>query len=130
MTRGIRKDGSATDHVAHQYLGSVGKIDNGIVAVTQAVGRRGALLPAACSAIHAGRAFITIVVDCFYGDNNALERARCSSAACPMYWHAAARSLPLYTWKKVVCCWGRIVRLYGLRNWMEQSYKQMKDELG
>jgi SRSO17 transposase len=34
MTRGDRKDGSATDHVARQYLGSVGKIDNGIVAVT------------------------------------------------------------------------------------------------
>ena len=31
---GDRKDGSATDHVARQYLGSVGKIDNGIVAVT------------------------------------------------------------------------------------------------
>ena len=23
-----------------------------------------------------------------------------------------------------------IVRLYGLRNWVEQSYKQMKDEVG
>ena len=31
---GDRKDGCATDHVARQYLGSVGKIDNGIVAVT------------------------------------------------------------------------------------------------
>ena len=31
---GDRKDGTATDHVARQYLGSVGKIDNGIVAVT------------------------------------------------------------------------------------------------
>ncbi|CAM3888067.1 transposase [Polaromonas hydrogenivorans] len=31
---GDRKEGSATDHVARQYLGSVGKIDNGIVAVT------------------------------------------------------------------------------------------------
>ena len=31
---GDRKDGSATDHVARQYLGSVGKIDNDIVAVT------------------------------------------------------------------------------------------------
>jgi SRSO17 transposase len=29
-----RKDGHATDHVSHQYLGSVGKTDNGIVAVT------------------------------------------------------------------------------------------------
>jgi SRSO17 transposase len=31
---GDRKDGCATDHVARQYLGSVRKIDNGIVAVT------------------------------------------------------------------------------------------------
>jgi SRSO17 transposase len=31
---GDRKDGCATEHVARQYLGSVGKIDNGIVAVT------------------------------------------------------------------------------------------------
>ncbi|MDB5930915.1 MAG: superfamily endonuclease [Polaromonas sp.] len=29
-----RKDGSTTDHVARQYLGSVGKIDSGIVTVT------------------------------------------------------------------------------------------------
>jgi len=31
---GDRKDGTKTAHVAHQYLGSVGKIANGIVAVT------------------------------------------------------------------------------------------------
>jgi DDE superfamily endonuclease len=31
---GDRKDGNATAHVARQYLGSVGKTDNGIVAVT------------------------------------------------------------------------------------------------
>ena len=31
---GDRKDGCATDHVARQYPGSVGKVDNGIVAVT------------------------------------------------------------------------------------------------
>jgi SRSO17 transposase len=31
---GDRKDGRATDHVSRQYLGSVGKADNGIVAVT------------------------------------------------------------------------------------------------
>ena len=31
---GDRKDGTATAHTAHQYLGSVGKIENGIVAVT------------------------------------------------------------------------------------------------
>ncbi len=31
---GNRKDGTKTAHVAHQYLGSVGKIAHGIVAVT------------------------------------------------------------------------------------------------
>jgi hypothetical protein len=31
---GDPKDGTATAHVARQYLGSVGKVDNGIVAVT------------------------------------------------------------------------------------------------
>lgn len=31
---GDRKDGRATDHVSRQYLGSVCKTDNGIVAVT------------------------------------------------------------------------------------------------
>jgi hypothetical protein len=31
---GDRKDGNKTDHVARQYLGSVGKVDNGIVAVS------------------------------------------------------------------------------------------------
>ncbi len=31
---GDRKDGTKTAHVGRQYLGSVGKIDNGIVAVT------------------------------------------------------------------------------------------------
>ena len=29
-----REEGDATDHAAHRYLGSVGKIDHGIVAVT------------------------------------------------------------------------------------------------
>jgi SRSO17 transposase len=31
---GDRKDGNKTDHVAHQYLGSVGRIANGIVSVS------------------------------------------------------------------------------------------------
>lgn len=31
---GDRKDGTKTDHVAHQYLGSIGRIANGIVSVS------------------------------------------------------------------------------------------------
>jgi SRSO17 transposase len=34
MTPATARDGTATAHVARQYLGSVGKVDNGIVAVT------------------------------------------------------------------------------------------------
>src|ERR671911_235775 len=42
---GDRKAGTATAHVARQYLGSVGKTDNGIVAVTQLWGREGVSRP-------------------------------------------------------------------------------------
>ena len=167
---GDRKDGRATDHVARQYLGSVGKVDNGIVA------------------------------DCFYGDNHALEAALLARrlphvlarrGALGRGWapveadHSfkdAAKALALRAWREVtrrfrdghterwwaaeltlleygpgrpmraICAttdrralpalstWylttnlpaplAEIVRLYGLRNWIEQGYKQMKDELG
>jgi SRSO17 transposase len=96
---GDRKDGTATAHVARQDLGSVGKIDNGIVAVTslwadervywpvQAVPYTPASrLPAGerdpgfrtkpqlaielVQAAHkAGIRFQAVVADCFYGDN-------------------------------------------------------------
>ena len=100
---GDRKDGHATDHVARQYLGSVGKIDNGIVAVTSlwadeqhyyplhvepytpavrlAQNKRDAAfrtkpqiaLELVEKARTAGIAFQAIVADCGYGDNNELE---------------------------------------------------------
>lgn len=102
---GERKDGCATDHVARQYLGSVGKIDNGIVAVTtlkahelrhyplhvmpytlecRLVGCKQApafqtkpqiSLSLVERAQAAGITLKAIVADCFYGDNNALEAA-------------------------------------------------------
>jgi len=96
---GDRKDGRHTDHVARQYLGSVGKTDNGIVAVTSlwasqrcywplhlvpytpasrlAKGKRDPgfgtkpQLAAAlvAAARKAGIPFRAVVADCFYGDN-------------------------------------------------------------
>jgi DDE superfamily endonuclease len=96
---GDRKDGTATAHVARQYLGSVGKIDNGIVAVTslwadeccywsvQAVpytpavwlpgGERDPGFPTkpqlavelVQAARQAGVRFRAVVADCFDGDN-------------------------------------------------------------
>jgi SRSO17 transposase len=100
---GDKKDGTATEHVGRQYLGSVGKIDNGIVAVTTlwADGRVHYPLhfapytPAsrfpdgtndprfrtkpqiAIDLIEQARTaripFRAVVIDCFYGDNPELE---------------------------------------------------------
>jgi hypothetical protein len=102
---GDRKDGGATDHVARQYLGSVGKIDNGIVAVTTLWAHELRYYPLHVApytpecrlaggkqdpafqtkpqialalverALAAGIAFKAVVADCFYGDNHALEAA-------------------------------------------------------
>jgi SRSO17 transposase len=99
---GDRKDGTATAHVGRQYLGSVGKTDNGIVAVTTlwADGRvhyplhfapytpasrfpdgkgdpRFRTKPQIAlalieGALAAGIPFRAVVADCFYGDNTEL----------------------------------------------------------
>ena len=241
---GDRKDGSATAHVARQYLGSVGKTDNGIVAVTSlwadarcywplhavpytpasrlAKGKRdpgfrtkpqlAAELVAAAQ--QAGVPFRAVVADCFYGDNTgfveALGRAGVAfvlalkprkgtwapadephtpvEAARELGWGGPGRPGP---WRRVtrrfrdghtetwwaadaqLGGWGpdrrlrlvvattgpatlpghsswylltnlsrpasrraqqanlaEVVRLYGLRNWVEQGYKQVKGELG
>ena len=227
---GDRKDGSATDHVARQYLGSVGKIDNGIVAVTTLWADEAHYYPLrvapytpaarladgkhdtafrtkpqiALSLVEraqaAGITFSAIVADCFYGDDRALEKALLdrrlphvlarrgavgrgrAPAEADHSFADAARSLPLRAWREVirrfrdghterwwaaeltlfgygpgrpvraVCAttdrrvlpdlstWylttnlpaplTEIVRIYGLRNWVEQSHKQMRDELG
>jgi SRSO17 transposase len=100
---GDRKDGTATAHVGRQYLGSVGKTDNGIVAVTTlwADGRvhyplhfapytpasrlpdgkgdpRFRTKPQIALALIEGALaasipFRAVVADCFYGDNTELE---------------------------------------------------------
>jgi hypothetical protein len=96
---GDRKDGIATAHVARQYLGSVGKIDNGIVAVTSLWADERVYWPVhavpytpasrlpggerdpafrtkpqlAVELVQAARTakipFRAVVADCFYGDN-------------------------------------------------------------
>ncbi len=102
---GIRKDGRATAHVARQYLGVIGKVDNGLVAVTSLWadervywpvhvepytpasrlpgGRRDPAfrtkpriaLALVAAAREAGVPFRAVVADCFYGDNAAFEEA-------------------------------------------------------
>jgi hypothetical protein len=102
---GDRKAGAHTAHVARQYLGSVGKIDNGIVAVTTVWADervyyplhlqpytparrlpRGKADPAfrtkpqlaedlVAAAVAAGVPFRAIVADCFYGDHDGFVEA-------------------------------------------------------
>jgi SRSO17 transposase len=102
---GDRKDGTATAHVARQYLGSVGKTDNGIVAVTSlwadercywpvhavpytpasrlAAGKRDPgfrtkpqlAVELVEAARQAGIGFRAVVADCFYGDNPGFTEA-------------------------------------------------------
>jgi SRSO17 transposase len=102
---GDRKAGTKTAHVARQYLGSIGKIDNGIVAVTSLWADervyyplhvepytpaerlpRGKADPAfrtkprlavalVDAALEAGIPFRAVVADCFYGENATFEGA-------------------------------------------------------
>ncbi|WP_442816649.1 IS701 family transposase [Streptomyces sp. NBC_01304] len=236
---GDRKDGKATAHVGKQYLGSVGKIDRGVVTVTTCWADERLYYPLhavpytpahhfpggkndpafrtklqigaalARAAKTAGVVFRAVVADCAYGDHNsfraelgdahlpfvmALKRGhgtwqykdafRPVDAARELAWHSphqpgdwqpitrAFRDGRTSTW------WGpngvvrlvvattdpatlpetstwylatnlprpgspreahsphaaadltEVVRIYGLRHWVEQSYKQVKDELG
>src|SRR5918995_517433 len=102
---GDRKDGTATAHVARQYLGSLGKTDNGIVAVTSLWADERVYWPVhvqpytpasrlpkgrrdpgfrtkpqqAAELVAAARAaqipFRAVVADCFYGDNDGFTEA-------------------------------------------------------
>lgn len=230
---GDRKQGHATDHVARQYLGSVGKIDNGIVAVTSLWANEQRYYPLHVApytpegrlpggkqdpafqskpyialalveqAIAANIGFKAIVADCFYGDHHGLVAAMLQRHLPFVLSHRgtvgrgwapedmahsfeeAIQMLRLRDWRKVtrrfrdghleiwwaaeliflgygpgkpvraICAttdrrtlpdsstWylttnlpvneaplPEVVRLYGLRHWIEQGYKQMKDELG
>ncbi len=102
---GDRKAGSHTAHVARQYLGSVGKTDNGIVAVSSLWADERVYWPAhvvpytpasrlpkgktdpgfrtkpqqAAALVQAARRagifFRAVVADCFYGDNEGFTQA-------------------------------------------------------
>ena len=246
---GDRKAGTKTAHVARQYLGSIGKVDGGIVAVTSlwadervyyplhvkpytpaARLPKGKADPAfrtkpqlavalVDAALEAGLSFRAVVADCFYGENATFEGAladaslpyvlalkpssgvwapaetahtpqeaaqdlRWDSPDDPGDWTPVVRRFrdghtetwwaadlrygpygpdqarrvvvattdpatlpPLTTWYLATnlprpgsphadeapfapADLTEVVRLYGLRNWVEQGYKQLKQELG
>jgi hypothetical protein len=102
---GDRKDGTRTAHVAHQYLGSVGRIANGIVSVTSLWADEDVYYPLHVApytpakrlpkgkddpafrtkpqlavelidaAIAAGFTFRAVVADCLYGEHPAVQTA-------------------------------------------------------
>jgi hypothetical protein len=102
---GDRKDGTQTAHVAHQYLGSVGRIANGIVSVTSLWADEGVYYPLHVApytpakrlakgkddpafrtkpqlavelvdaAIDAGFVFRAVVADCLYGEHPGVQTA-------------------------------------------------------
>ncbi len=102
---GDRKKGSHTQHVGRQYLGSVGKVDNGIVAVSSLWADERVYYPLhvvpftpsrwfpkgdkdpayrtkpklavqlVAAALAAGVRFRAVVADCGYGESTALEEA-------------------------------------------------------
>ena len=102
---GDRKAGTKTAHVARQYLGSIGKIDNGLVAVTSLWADERVYYPLHVepytpaerlpggkadpafrtkprlavelvdAALEAGIPFRAVVADCFYGENATFEGA-------------------------------------------------------
>jgi len=246
---GDRKAGTKTAHVARQYLGSVGKVDNGIVAVTSLWADEQCYYPLHVqpyepaarlpqgkkdpafrtkpqigmalvdAALAAGIVFRAVVADCGYGESAAFEGALWEAgvpyvvglkpskgvwapaedphtpqeAAQRLHWNGAddpqdwtpvvrrfrdghtetwwaaeltlagygpdrstrlvvatndPATLPELTtwylatnlprpgscraeeWPVPPAALEEIVRLYGLRNWVEQSYKQAKQELG
>ena len=126
---GDRKDGTATAHAGRQYLGSVGKTDNGIVAVTTlwtdgrahyplhvapytpaarfAAGkddRRFRTKPRiAMALIEQARAtdipFRAVVADCFYGDNTELQ-GLLTQRKIPMSWPIAAPAGSVGPWPR------------------------------
>ena len=102
---GDRKDGTKTAHVAHQYLGSVGRIANGIVSVTSLWADEAVYYPLHVApytpakrlargkddpafrtkpqlavelidaAVEAGFSFRAVVADCLYGEHPAVQAA-------------------------------------------------------
>jgi SRSO17 transposase len=102
---GDRKDGTKTAHVAHQYLGSVGRIANGIVSVTSLWADEDVYYPLHVvpytparrlpngkddpafrtkpqlavelidAAVAAGFSFRAVVADCLYGEHPAVQTA-------------------------------------------------------
>jgi SRSO17 transposase len=110
---GDRKKGKKTDYVARQYLGSVGKVDNGIVSVN-------------AYGVYANITFPLIFREIIYGKKRAIT-----------YWEITTdpETMPENSTSFVMTnLQGNLKKslgdLYGLRTWVEYGFRQCKQELG
>lgn len=117
------KDGTKTAHVAHQYLGLVGRIANGIVSVTSLWADEAVYYPLhfapytpakrlpkgeddpafptkpqlavelVDASVEAGFTFRVVVADCLYGEHPAMQTALWDSPRVPGGWTAVVRRL-------------------------------------
>src|SRR6266566_3133924 len=155
---GDRKDGHQTAHVSRQYLANLGKIDNGVVSVSSlwadervyypvdvepytpavyfAKGKRDPqfrtklkiALQLVERALSDGLPFRAMVADSFYGEDRTLRR-ELRTLGVPY----VMALKPSHVWWHPEDVAGRlqeVIRLYGLRMWVEQSYKHVKHALG
>src|SRR6266568_340344 len=176
---GDRKAGTHTAHVARQWLGSIGKVDNGIVAVSslwaadlpyvvrlkpskgtwakadaahtpedaaRQLGWEGPTTPGEWTAVerrfrdgHSETWWAAELTFSGYGPDRRVRLvvATTDPATLPAIstWYLAT-NLPRPGSPRaadsahVAAELEEVVRLYGLRNWVEQGYKQVKHELG
>src|SRR5205814_1276602 len=150
---GDRKDGSKTAHVGRQWLGRYGKTDNGVVTVTTVWADERVYYPVDAVPYTPARHFAKGKNDPAFRTKLAIGaglaiRAREAGVAFRAVAAADPGSLPgTATWYLVTnlprpggprepdsphpaAGLAEIVRIYAVRNWIEQSYKQVKDELG
>jgi hypothetical protein len=162
---GDRKSGHATAFVSRQYLGSRGKVEEGIVAVTTCWAdekvywpvhtipyRPAPTLPGGRKdpefrtkaqlasqlvnqARDAGIRFRALVADADYGPNRARRMVVATTDPKTLPGTSTrylATNLPRRPRRGPhrPATLAEILRLYSLRNWIEQEYKQVKHELG
>lgn len=100
---GDRKKGKKTDYVSRQYIGNLGKVENGIVAVT------------AYGVIEG----MTVMLD--FEVYKPRSRLKKGESEC---------SKPQLAAQMAGVKYHQVGNLYGLRNWVEYGLKQTKNELG
>src|SRR6266568_3406331 len=130
---GDRKDGAKTAHVGRQWLGRYGKTDNGVVTVTTLWADERLYYPVHAVPYTPARHFAKGKTDPAFRTKLAIGADLAIQDKATWY---LVTNLPRPGGPRQAgsphpaASRAEIVRIYGIRNWIEQSYKQVKDELG